>query len=117
MLFAALLVGALLALVGQTYQTGADTFELFAVCAAAILPWVLVACFPTLWVLWLAGCGTGFVVWTASFWGSDTMLGIHDAIDNTLIVLVAMHAAAAIIESIRHRENLVWSMLTGKKRP
>lgn len=49
-----LCVGALLALVGQTYQTGADTFELFAVWALAILPWVLVARFPALWLIWLA---------------------------------------------------------------
>jgi cytochrome b len=71
----------------------------------------------TLMVLLLALGVTGFLLGTDSFWGSDTMLGIHGAIANTLIVLVAMHAAAAIIESIRHRENLVWSMLTGKKRP
>lgn len=49
-----LLVGALLALVGQTYQTGADTFELFAVWSVAILPWVLAGRFPALWLLWLA---------------------------------------------------------------
>ena len=34
-------VGALLALVGQTYQTGADTFELFLVWAALTLPWTI----------------------------------------------------------------------------
>ena len=41
LLAAALLTGGLLALIGQTYQTGADTFELFATWAALILPWVL----------------------------------------------------------------------------
>jgi len=51
---AALFTGALLALIGQTYQTGADTFELFAVWAAAILPWALLGRLPALWVLWLA---------------------------------------------------------------
>ena len=54
LLFVSLLAGALLALVGQTYQTGADTFELFAVWAAVILPWALVARFPALWIVWLA---------------------------------------------------------------
>ena len=53
LLAAALLVGALLALVGQTYQTGADTYELFAVWALAILPWVAVSCFGALWLLWI----------------------------------------------------------------
>ncbi|MET0204922.1 MAG: DUF2157 domain-containing protein [Casimicrobiaceae bacterium] len=43
-LVAALLAGALLALVGQVYQTGADTFELFAAWAVAIV--VLVARMP-----------------------------------------------------------------------
>lgn len=51
---AALLVGALLALVGQTYQTGADPWELFATWAVAILPWVLIAALPALWLIELA---------------------------------------------------------------
>lgn len=49
-----LLAGGLLALIGQIYQTGADTWELFAVWAAAILPWALLGRLPALWVLWLA---------------------------------------------------------------
>ena len=53
-LFAAsLLVGALLALVGQTYQSGADTYELFLVWALLITPWVLLARMPALWLLLL----------------------------------------------------------------
>ena len=54
LLAAALLVGALLALIGQTYQTGADTFELFATWAVAILPWVVIGRFPALWLGWVA---------------------------------------------------------------
>lgn len=53
LLGASLLVGALLALIGQTYQTGADVYELFAAWAVAILPWVWVARFPALWIFWL----------------------------------------------------------------
>ena len=53
-LFAAsLLVGALLALIGQTYQSGADTYELFLVWAALITPWVVLARMPALWLLLL----------------------------------------------------------------
>lgn len=51
---AALSVGALLALVGQTYQTGADPWELFAVWALAILPWCAIGRLSALWLLWLA---------------------------------------------------------------
>jgi len=48
-----LLTGALLALLGQTYQTGADAFELWAYWAALILPWVIAARFAPLWLLWI----------------------------------------------------------------
>jgi cytochrome b len=27
-----------------------------------------------------------------------------------------IHAGAALYESMRHRENLVWAMVTGRKR-
>jgi uncharacterized membrane protein len=54
LLLIALLTGALLALVGQIYQTGADTFELFAVWALAVLPLVAVGCFSALWLFWIA---------------------------------------------------------------
>jgi uncharacterized membrane protein len=51
---ASMLTGALLALVGQTYQTGADTFELFAWWALLILPWTAVSRTPALWLLLIA---------------------------------------------------------------
>lgn len=50
---ASLLVGGLLALFGQTYQTGADPWQLFFIWAVLILPWVLLARFEPLWLLWL----------------------------------------------------------------
>jgi uncharacterized membrane protein len=54
LLAAAVFLGALLALFGQVYQTGADTWELFANWAALVVPWVLVGRFAALWMLWLA---------------------------------------------------------------
>ena len=48
-----LLTGALLALVGQTYQTGADPWQLFATWSIFILPWAFIARSNALWVLWL----------------------------------------------------------------
>ena len=53
LLLLCLLTGALLALTGQVYQTGADTFELFAWWAVLILPWVAIGRFSPLWLLWL----------------------------------------------------------------
>ncbi len=50
---AALLVGALLAVFGQEYQTGADSYTLFGNWALLILGWVIISKFEVLWaVLW-----------------------------------------------------------------
>jgi uncharacterized membrane protein len=54
LLAGAVFLGALLALFGQIYQTGADTWELFANWAALIVPWVVVGRFAALWMLWIA---------------------------------------------------------------
>ena len=54
LLMVALLMGAWLALVGQTYQTGADPWQLFAIWSVLILPLVVVSRFEAMWVLfWL----------------------------------------------------------------
>lgn len=53
LLFASLALGALLALFGQTYQTGADPWQLFAGWGVLILPWVVIGRFPGLWMLWI----------------------------------------------------------------
>ncbi len=47
--------GALLALIGQIYQTGADIWQLFAIWVALIIPWVVIsgsnACWGFFWAL------------------------------------------------------------------
>ena len=53
LLIASVVTGSLLALFGQVYQTGADTWQLFFGWAVLITPWVLIARFPALWLLWL----------------------------------------------------------------
>ncbi|RDH80793.1 MAG: DUF2157 domain-containing protein [endosymbiont of Galathealinum brachiosum] len=53
LMFSSISLGVLLALFGQTYQTGADTWQLFAYWALLITPWVFVARFPAIVVLWI----------------------------------------------------------------
>jgi len=48
---AQLLAGVLLAVIGQTYQTGADAWQLFALWALLAIPWALAARAAPLW--WL----------------------------------------------------------------
>lgn len=52
LLFAVLALGGLLALTGQTYQTGADNYELFLAWALLALPWVLAGRWAPLWAVW-----------------------------------------------------------------
>ena len=49
---AVLLTGALLALFGQTYQTGADLFELFFIWAALAFPFALASASAATWAAW-----------------------------------------------------------------
>lgn len=53
LLVASIMVGSLLALFGQVYQTGADTWQLFFNWSLLIIPFVLIARLPALWLLWL----------------------------------------------------------------
>jgi uncharacterized membrane protein len=66
---AALFTGALLALVGQVYQTGADTYELFVAWAVAIAAWVAVARMPVLWLLWIGLVDMAILLYFESFPG------------------------------------------------
>lgn len=60
---AGLLLGALLALLGQTYQTGADTWELFGWWAALLLPWALAASSQAVWLLWVLVLNLAVSLW------------------------------------------------------
>jgi uncharacterized membrane-anchored protein len=60
---AGILLGALLALLGQTYQTGADTWELFAWWALLLLPWALAAGSQAVWLLWALVLNLATALW------------------------------------------------------
>ncbi len=69
LLLAALLTGALLALYGQVYQTGADPWQLFAIWALLILPWVIIGRLAALWVLWIALLNVALGLYFSTFGG------------------------------------------------
>lgn len=73
LLIASIITGSLLALFGQVYQTGADTWQLFAGWALLIIPWVLIARLPALWLLWLGLINASIIFYTAvtTFFGLD----------------------------------------------
>lgn len=59
---------------------------------------------------------SGWLMSTDMFFGSDFMEEGHEFLANALMSCVGLHAAAAIFDSFRHRENLVLSMINGYKR-
>jgi uncharacterized membrane protein len=87
LVFAALLVGALLALVGQTYQTGADTYELFAMWAIAILPWVAVGQSSALCLIWLGLINLTALLYYQTFSGLFGLLFDDEQIVWALFIL------------------------------
>lgn len=56
-------IGALFALIGQTYPSGADAWQLFALWAALALPFALAARHDAVWVLWAIVAGAGIALW------------------------------------------------------
>lgn len=66
----------------------------------------------------LAGLGvTGWMMGLDAFWGEKWLETLHDVMANAVLGLAILHIAAAMIESVRHRENLPLAMITGRKRP
>lgn len=63
LLCATLALGGLLAFVGQTYQTGADAWQLFATWAALALLWTLLARSDVLWLVWVGIVAAAIGLW------------------------------------------------------
>lgn len=65
----------------------------------------------------VAGIGvTGWMMTLDAFWGNGTVENLHTLLVDATLIAVAIHVCANIYASLRHRENLVWSMITGYKR-
>ena len=97
---ASILTGALLALIGQTYQTGADPYELFAIWAVLILPWTVIARLPVLWLLLVLLLNLAVALYFLAFrgvfdlfFGTSTLLWAMFALNTVVLVLweVAAH--------------------------
>lgn len=62
-------------------------------------------------------CGiSGWMMGLDAFWGDSTLEAIHVTSANLILGLSILHVGGAVVESVRHRENLILSMITGYKR-
>jgi len=100
LLAATLLLGVLLALFGQIYQTGADTWQLFFTWALLMLPWAVVGRFPAIWVLWVALVNLAIVLYHQAFRG---VFGIMVGSEDGMLWLTFAFNALALA---------VWEMLS-----
>lgn len=58
---------------------------------------------------------SGWMTTLDMFWGVDWVEDLHEASAELLLWLVPLHVAGVIFASLRHRENLVLAMITGRK--
>lgn len=68
----------------------------------------------SLMILILLIGATGY--WSVKEFLGEYMAGAHEAISNIALGFVAIHVAAAVIMSLLQKENLIKSMVTGKKQ-
>jgi cytochrome b len=59
---------------------------------------------------------TGFLMTTDAFWGVKWLEHVHEATANLTLCLVALHVLGVVLTSLEHGENLIESMITGRKR-
>jgi cytochrome b len=62
-------------------------------------------------------CGvSGWMMGLDRFWGELWVQLVHEWSANLILIGALLHVAGAIVESLRHRENLILAMITGRKR-
>jgi len=107
LLAASALVGVYIAVFGQIYQTGADSYELFTAWAFLIFPWVALGRFMPLWIFWLGllNLACGFY-WTVSPFISD--LENWDIFRSETISLTALNGIALLFREGVGRWPLAW---------
>lgn len=95
LLMACIFLGVLLALYGQTYQTGADPWQLFFNWALLMLPWAIIARFPGIWVLWFALINISIVLYHMAFRNALWMM--FDSESDMLWWIFAFNIVALVV--------------------
>ena len=102
---ATILLGVLLALYGQTYQTGADPWQLFFNWALLMLPWAFVAHFASMWLIWVVLLNLSIMLY---FQARGGMFGlIFDQTDHVFWVLFIFNSLVLISWELA-ATKLIW---------
>lgn len=93
-LIATISVGVLLALYGQTYQTGADPWQLFFNWALLILPWAIVGRFSIIWIVWILLINVSTILYYQTFRG---MFGLVFGSESAMLWVIFLFNTIAFI--------------------
>jgi cytochrome b len=74
--------------------------------------WMIVA----LLAVTALAAASGWLYVTDAYWGDERVEDLHEALAIALLALAALHVLGVVAASLRHRENLVASMIHGRKR-
>jgi len=109
-LLALLAIGALFAYFGQTYQTGADPWQLFAVWAVLALPLCVAARSDVLWAPWALVVMTGISLWVQAHTGHRWRVRPDDLVVHLLGWLSALVLIGVLSAPLRRQTGAgVWA--------
>jgi len=109
-LLALLAIGALFAYFGQTYQTGADPWQLFAVWAVLALPLCVAARSDVLWAPWALVVMTGISLWVQAHTGHRWRVRPDDLVVHLLGWLSALVLIGVLSAPMRRQTGAgVWA--------
>lgn len=69
-----------------------------------------------LWGLILVICVTGWLLTWQVLRDHRPLQAWHGMLSDALVIAATIHLAGVLYASFRHGENLIWSMITGRKR-
>jgi uncharacterized membrane protein len=101
---AAVLVGPLLAVYGQTYQTGADPYGLFLTWALLVVPWVIAARFTPLWVIEVVLLDVALTLW----WTQVANRPWAEHWVGNFVIVALVHAVAIAVWEWQIRRPRPW---------
>ncbi|MBS0286811.1 MAG: DUF2157 domain-containing protein [Proteobacteria bacterium] len=101
--FACILVGVFLAVFGQAYQTGADSYQLFLTWSLLILPWVCISQFLALWYLWLIILNIS----VSLYWVQSTTVNL-DAIYFISFLQLLLFGMFLVLREYAQNKNISW---------
>lgn len=104
LLSGSVLVGVLLAVYGQIYQTGADAFEMFTVWSILILGWVIISDFAALWLLWLVLLNTGAIL----YWHQVGRPANTIRYEFLCLALAVLNGTALVLREVGLLKGLQW---------